>query len=692
LININGTGAQYLNGAATANAGALPQVNINKTGTLYLSGFPTVANNFTYTAGTISAGSSTFCFTRNNVNAYAISGNLSLANVLFSAPGNNLTVNFQAAALLTVTGSLSTDGAGRINLNASAAGVTAIQAQGDISIGNSFAGGNGNADILINGTGNQLFSSVVTAGSGRLPYISIQKSSGTLSLSGIISVARDWTYLSGVVDAASNSSTVAFGGNALNVSSNGMSFYNVTITANNITPLNDLTVMGDLTISGGTLSGGAHTINLAGNWSNSGGTFSWGTSTVNLNGAALQAISNAGGGSFYNLTVDNTGTGIRLMNNVTVRTTLTLNQGNIALNGNTLALGTSTGNRGTLVRSSGTLTGTGSFTRWFNNTTIADGSVTGLFPMGSATDYRPFYVSAPLNRPTTGGSISVAYTDASTNSVVSIADGTFTVSIRKDLHWTVSTGNGLAGGTYNLDAQGTGFGQIGSVGDLRLTLSNAVVGTAGANAGTSADPQVNRTGLSLANLANAFYIGSIDPISTTLPVTLISFTATMINSKVRLDWETAAEVNNDYFMVQRSDNARDWKDLARVEGSGNTNADAYYTAYDEAPLSGTSYYRLKQTDRDGQTSFSFIRTVNNSAVAAMQIYPNPASDYAYIRVPGEGEINVVLFNAGGQVMHVPFSFDGDKVALLLTRCPAGLYFIRITRGKSNTTGRIEIRK
>jgi hypothetical protein len=63
--------------------------------------------------------------------------------------------------------------------------------------------------------------------------------------------------------------------------------------------------------------------------------------------------------------------------------------------------------------------------------------------------------------------------------------------VRKDLRWTITSGNGLAGGSYNLQAQGTGFGLIGAVSDLRLTRINSGIGTPGVNGGTTANPQIN---------------------------------------------------------------------------------------------------------------------------------------------------------------------------------------------------------
>ncbi len=690
LINIDGTGTQNYNGASAANEGALPQLTINTTGTVNLTGFPSVDDNFTYTAGTINAGVSTFCFVRTTVGAYTITGSLSLNNVVFDAE-TALTPTFAAGTVLTVPGTLTISGTAAISLNTGVAGATAIQAQGNILVSNTGAGG-GTAGILINGAGGQNFTSTVPAGEGRMPYITIQKASGTLVLIGIISERRDWTYISGAVDAFTNLSTVAFGGGGLTVTSNGMSFYNVSVIANTTTLGNNLSVLGDLDIPGGVLAAGANTINLNGNWNNSGGSFTEGTSTVNFIGSAVQTISNPAGENFYNLTVNNSGSGIQLINAVDVRNILNMNQGNIDLNGQALTLGISAANKGTLVRTNGTMINAGSFTRWFNSSTIADGSITGLFPVGTATDYRPFNVSAPVTKPTTGGTITVGYTDATTNSIVSIPDGAFTVVLRKDLNWAVSTGNGLAGGTYDMEAQGTGFGQIGNVSDLRLTLANSVVGNPGVNAGTVTDPQINRTGLSFANLTNSFYVGSINAVSTTLPVILVSFTATPENGTVKLDWETSEEINNDHFTIERSVDAVNWQDLQSIAGSGNSNTDSYYTAYDAHPLSGISFYRLKQTDMDGRDTYSFIRSVTMEKTAAINVYPNPATNYIVVDQLNGEKTTVALFNSNGQRMQATVIYNGTSATLYVSGTASGIYYIQIRQGNSVETRKVAIGK
>jgi len=675
------------------NQSNLPAININKpAGILTLPSLITVRGNWTYTMSTldVTTNNSTVVF----ANTQTIAGTHSLNNVTFEGNANH-TYTVSTGSVLTASGSLTTTGASNVILNAPVAGATIIQAQGDIIINNTNAGSGGTGTILINGSAAQAFTSTATAGQGRMPYITIQKTTGILTLTGIISESRNWTYNSGTVDAITNSSTVVFGGNNLTITSAGMNFYNATVTSNTSTLGNNLSVKGNLTINGtGILSAGANTINLDGNWVNRGTAgFTEATSSVNFNGAALQTITSPGGENFTNLTVNNTGAGIRLINNVTTGTTLTMTQGNIDINGNTMILGLSVANRGTLVRSNGTIINTGSFTRWFNTTTIPAASVTGLFPVGTTTDYRPFYVSAPVSGPTTGGTITISYTDATSNTVVSFPDGVFTVVIRKDLNWSMSTANGLAGGTYNLAAEGTGFGAIGNITDLRLTLANSVVGTAGINAGTTANPQINRTGLSLANLTNTFYVGSINLTNSTLPVILISFTATPENGFVKLDWKTTAELNNDHFTIQRSNNTINWEDVKTVEGSANTSTGSSYSAYDENPYSGISYYRLKQTDMDGKQSYSAIRIVDlNNKTAVLNVYPNPAADYINISGATQEKLIVLLFNSNGQRMNIPINNNGSRATLYVSGVVPGIYFIQINQGNSNEVRKITIVK
>lgn len=674
---------QTISSALLINQSCLPSIVMNKTGgTLFFPSLITVKGSWTYSAGLydVTTNNSTIVFASPlGTGLFGITGTHTLNNVTFEG-NNNSSVTVSAGTVLTVSGTLSTIGASNVFINATVNGTTVINAQGDISIGNTSVAGGGTGQILINRTGAQSFTSTAAASQGLLPYVKIQKTSGTLTLSGIFSESRDWTYTSGTVDATTNTSTLVFGGNNQIVPSNGMNFYHVIVTSNSVSLANNMTVYGNLTINGtGILLPVANTIFLRGNWTNRGTAgLTEGTSTINFNGSAVQTITSPGGENFTNLTVSNSGAGIQLVNDATIATSLTMSQGNIDLNGNNLTLGISTVNKGTLVRTTGTIFGTGSFKRWFNTTLVADGSINGLFPVGTSTNYRPFYVSFPATAPTTGGTIAIAYTDATTNSSVSISDPPSTVAVRKDLNWAMATANGLAGGTYNIRSEGTGFGKINSVTDLRLTLASGIVGTAGTNGGTITNPQVNRTGLSLANLTNTFYVGSIDATNSPLPITLISFNAYLVNEKVKLDWSTAEEINNDYFTVQRSKNSNDWENIQRVNGKGTTSIVTAYYVYDEAPYEGISYYRLMQADLDGRQTYSIVKTVDfESRFGAVSIYPNPTPDQINIHLKQIKNIEITLLDGNGRIINIAKIQGDNLVRINIASLANGIYFVHI---------------
>jgi phage baseplate assembly protein gpV len=374
------------------------------------------------------------------------------------------------------------------------------------------------------------------------------------------------------------------------------------------------------------------------------------------------------------LVIDNSGSGIKLFNSTTAGTSLTMTSGNIDLNGNILTIGLSVANNGALNHSGGTIINTGSVTRWFKAAAVT--ATTGLFPVGTATDYRPFIVTTTTN-PTAGGTISVSYTDASTNSAVAIPDGASIIYIRKDLNWTVSEANGLTGGTYDLQIQGTGFGQVGSVADLRMSLVNSVVGTAGVNGGTNADPQVNRTGLTRGNLNNTFYIGSVNPGFTSLPLDLLYFKGFPDNGRVVLNWATASDDDAAWFMIQRSKDGSSWENWQRLQAD-SLGVAHYYSAVDPAPYSGVSLYRLQQSDALGNSLYSSVLAITQSASSGIiTVYPVPATDHLTVSFPVTGNYLVELVNMLGQSVRQSLTSTGNSVSWQISGLSAGPYFVRI---------------
>lgn len=376
-----------------------------------------------------------------------------------------------------------------------------------------------------------------------------------------------------------------------------------------------------------TLTSG-NTYSISGNLTNN-GTFTIQSPTVTtLAGAAQQTIGGSGPVTFDALTINNaSGTSPQVVfsNFTSVNTTLTMTTGNVNLSGYNFTLGTSGAATGTLFYTSGWFY-SGNITRWIASPAIPDRNSRGLFPLGTTSDTRPFYVSFPSTAPTTAGTIRVGHTGATTTSTVSVVDGGSTIVRRQDSFWQVAT-NTLAGGIYDLQGEGTGFGGVGKVdglvADLRLMLVASVVGTPGVNGGTVTDPQVLRTGLSLANITNSFYFGSVDATNSPLPITMTDFHGMPVKGGIYLKWKTESEKDFDYFQVERSSDGQEFQAIAKEKGAGTTTTPHNYS-YLDANAQNKNYYRLRIIDLDGSSSFSKVIVIDaGERPAGVFVYPNP---------------------------------------------------------------------
>ncbi len=137
-----------------------------------------------------------------------------------------------------------------------------------------------------------------------------------------------------------------------------------------------------------------------------------------------------------------------------------------------------------------------------------------------------------------------------------------------------------------------------------------------------------------------------------LPIELVHFSARPQGSEaVVLSWQTAAEENNDFFTIERSQNGQSWTALSTLAGAGNSQQLLDYKWTDLSPLPATSYYRLRQTDFDGTTTLSEVVTIRREATSPaieVKLFPNPATDYAIIDASANLLNQARLLNLLGQ--------------------------------------------
>lgn len=182
-----------------------------------------------------------------------------------------------------------------------------------------------------------------------------------------------------------------------------------------------------------------------------------------------------------------------------------------------------------------------------------------------------------------------------------------------------------------------------------------------------------------AQLLDGYYtVGTTDPASTPLPIELLSFDAKICDKAVCLEWVTAVEVNNDYFEIERSLDGHQWQSLVRLNGAGNSSGQLSYSYRDRLPLMGRSYYRLKQTDFDGTSSYSRIESVEFSIEIDFDIYPNPTENFIDVLGESISKYQVKLVQMDGKMIPVNLSAWGNnRIQIDLQHLPPGVYFLTL---------------
>lgn len=153
-----------------------------------------------------------------------------------------------------------------------------------------------------------------------------------------------------------------------------------------------------------------------------------------------------------------------------------------------------------------------------------------------------------------------------------------------------------------------------------------------------------------------------------LPIELINFTCYDEAEKNIITWQTASEINNDYFTLERSANGIHWSVLTTIQGAGNSSILLDYKFVDMDPFISYTYYRLKQTDFDGKFEYSDVCVTQNrstvfytymNAVDPTTIYFSSSYTYEF-------------YNSMGQIVRSGFDDSVDMSGL-----GSGMYILKI---------------
>ncbi len=141
------------------------------------------------------------------------------------------------------------------------------------------------------------------------------------------------------------------------------------------------------------------------------------------------------------------------------------------------------------------------------------------------------------------------------------------------------------------------------------------------------------------------------PIGSALPIELMNFDVTHEKDKVNINWSTASERDNDYFTIERTTDGINYEKIGELKGAGTSSSQKDYQFNDYNPIQGISYYRLSQTDYNGQMEIFEPKSIeikekNNISI----VYPNPTTN---------SKINVNVFKTENEVKLNIYNFMGQ---------------------------------
>lgn len=338
--------------------------------------------------------------------------------------------------------------------------------------------------------------------------------------------------------------------------------------------------------------------------------------------------------------------------------------------------------------------------RHINGYVSKTGNAPFVFPVGDGTQYRPLtYITPPAD---SGDMLRIAYIAADPGDSTADPTGgahnranissagtpgsTRIVSVSPVGFWDWVPQSGTSPVVFSVSIPDmTGIGGYVNTSEMRLVGWNTLTGqwenlsgTTGASSNTAG---TTMTG-TVSNMSNYSAIGIGNVGSVPLPVKLLSFTGQQADqNRNRLTWQTAVETPGCSFEVTRSGNGNDFKSIGHVKGKG---ANQEYLLYDNAPLPGINYYRLKVAETDGRIYFSQVVIIRNGDNASdrIKIAPIPAADFITIT-----NINAGLNGQKASIINMLGHEVGRFTLAGVTRVDVsaympGVYMLRLPDGTS----------
>ncbi len=177
-----------------------------------------------------------------------------------------------------------------------------------------------------------------------------------------------------------------------------------------------------------------------------------------------------------------------------------------------------------------------------------------------------------------------------------------------------------------------------------------------------------------------------------LPVTYSAYSVALQSDQTaKIDWTTTAETNADLYRVERSLDGTNFETIGERRAQGVAAEGSTYTFTDPKPLTGTAYYRIRQLDNNGQSSFTDVKSITGHAAETLQVsaFPNPATDQLHLNgnlTGGQAE----LLDLSGRQVYVT-TLVADANVLDVSAVETGLYILRVSTNDGTANQRIAVK-
>jgi hypothetical protein len=180
----------------------------------------------------------------------------------------------------------------------------------------------------------------------------------------------------------------------------------------------------------------------------------------------------------------------------------------------------------------------------------------------------------------------------------------------------------------------------------------------------------------------------------TLPVQLLDYKAICQKNGTQLQWSTASEFSSDHFLIEKSNDAKAWHVIGKINAAGNSNQALAYEYFDKDLNTQTTYYRLKQIDFNGNYTYYQTSSEPCDAVPNCQfkIYPNPSKGQFTINGLEQNITSVAIYNAFGTVVWSQNITPNQKVEVDLSEYPNGVFYVNAQSSSHTSIQKISICK